>query len=99
MNKVRVLSIYYRQIAVVTLICSLLACKTIHDYGWGIFAVMFWFKVISGILALYLNNVFRNKELYFYYNAGINRRVLWGSILVIDTALFILLLVLFFQPK
>ncbi|HXP52784.1 MAG TPA: hypothetical protein VN922_22745 [Bacteroidia bacterium] len=99
MNKVTALLIYYKQIFAATLLCSVLACTTIYSYGWWVFTVLFWFKVITTLLALYLNNVFRGKEIYFYYNLGVSKKLLFGSVLILDTALFILLLVLFFQPK
>jgi hypothetical protein len=99
LNKVKAIAIYYGQVLVLNIMCSLLACKTIDTYGWEPFPKIFGFKIITLLLALYFNNVYRGKEIYFYYNLGIRKEVMWGAIIIADTLIFILVLFLFFQPK
>jgi hypothetical protein len=99
MNKVKAIFIYYSQLFVPTSICSLVASGVVHSYGWILFTIAFWFKIITTLVIIYFNNMFREDEIYFYYNRGIRRTKLFGSIVTIDMILFILILILFFQPR
>jgi len=99
MRKTRAILIYYFQIFPATLICTYLVCIPIQAYGWAAFVYMFWVKIITTLLALYFNNVFRIDETYFYYNIGIKKWNLRVIVLGIDTLLFVLALMIFFRPK
>ena len=99
MNKVRAILIYYGQVFVLNTICSLFACKTIHNYGLESFPTVLGLKFITLLLGLYFNNVYRGKEIYFYCNIGLRRELIWGSIIVVDIVIFLAILFLFFEPK
>jgi hypothetical protein len=99
MNKAKAILVYYSQILVPVVICTLLFCKAIQNFGWEVFALLFLAKAITTILAMYFNNVFRAKEVYFYYNMGIKKWLLQSVIFTGDVMLFLVILLLFFKPR
>ena len=45
---------------------------------------LLWFKIITDILILYFINIYKQKELYYYYNLGLSKSFLWIASLAID---------------
>jgi hypothetical protein len=51
--------------------------------------LFFWFKIIVDILLFYLWYNLRPYQLYYYYNLGLRKRVLFSSAVAIDLFVFI----------
>jgi hypothetical protein len=63
------------------------------EYGFGIFSVLFWFKISTLALTFYFINNYKNKEYYYYQNLGVSKILLWSTTLSFDFALFIFLII------
>jgi len=63
------------------------------NYGFSIFAGIFWLKVATLGLTYYFINDYKRNEFYYYQNLGVSKGLLWTSILIFDFALFLFLIV------
>lgn len=95
--KVRSILIFYRGVLIpsliITLLCWIIAVGLSltqiqnHEIYHGIFSFFpqsFWTKAITSILIIFFIMKYKNKQLYFYYNLGINKTSLWIWTLFID---------------
>ena len=68
-----------------TIVCLYLLLK----YGFGIFVVMFWFKIVTAAMTFYFINTYYKNIYYYYYNLGISKLQIWATALIFDFGLFI----------
>ena len=85
--------------AVASLLFTLCCISIFWNNGFSVFAGIFWFKVLTGLIIFYFVNDYRKKEYYFYYNLGIAKRQLWLITLGFDFSIFILAIILISNVK
>lgn len=53
--------------------------------------IFFWIKIIVDALLFYFWFNFRGHEIYYYYNLGIRKRLLFSFATIVDLTLFLIL--------
>lgn len=53
--------------------------------------LFFWVKIIVDALLFYFWFNFRGHEIFYYYNLGIRKRMLFGVATIVDLTLFLIL--------
>lgn len=63
--------------------------------GWKVFALptLLFFKLLTAPAVWYLSEQQRPHQYWFYFNRGLSRSVLWGSVVGLDGLLFLALAV------
>ena len=82
---------FFRHFLISSLISSFICTFILFTYGFGVFSLMVWFKLLIFSLTLYMHDSNRNNEYLYYYNLGISKIEIWVVALCIDIILFILL--------
>jgi hypothetical protein len=62
---------------------------TALKYGFNIFGVLFWFKIVTRALTYYFINSYKSKEYYYYLNLGVSTALLWVATLTFDFEIFL----------
>lgn len=99
MRTLRLIGTFYRSFIFASSIITLSSISIIYTNGISVLAILFWFKIITLGLIVYFINTYKSKEIYYYKNFGLSKLFLWGSTLLIDMFLFIILLILTLKLK
>ena len=84
--------IFYKNFIIVSLLIQAVCLALFWKYGYSIFFGLFWFKIITSALIYYFINTYKKNEYYYYFNLGVTKFQLWTTCLIMDFALFIILL-------
>lgn len=96
---VRLVWTFYRGFMPVSLIITGSCIWIFWRGGYSVFAVLFWYKVITTALIYCFINSYKKREYYYYQNLGLSKRKLWALSLAFDFSLFILLIIVACQLK
>lgn len=91
-RKCRLILTFYKSFLLASLVVNACCIYFFLKYGYGIFNVLFWFKIITLSLIFYYINDYKKKEFYYYQNLGISKQKLWVACLMFDFMLFLFLL-------
>ena len=89
---IRIIIGFYRSFFIAAALITICCASLFWQYGYSIFAAIFWLKLASLAIIYWFINNYKRKEFYYYYNLGISKRVLWMATLLFDFLLFILLI-------
>ena len=90
-NTIRLITTFYKSFVLASSLITACCLVLFMEYGYSIFMAIFWLKTISLAIICWFINSYKQKEFYYYRNLGISKLLLWGSTLVFDFVLFILL--------
>src|SRR5947209_19533464 len=97
-RKARLIWTFYRGFLFASLLVTACSLVLFFKFGFSFFSV-FWFKLTTQGIIFYFINGYRQKEYYYYLNAGISKRWLWAPILISDFFLFLSLLILIHKTQ
>jgi len=93
MRVLKLILSFYKSFAFLSLLITLSSVSIAFANGFGVFAILFWFKILTlGLIFYYINN-YKRAEFYYFKNLGISKLKLWVSTLLFDIVLFIALLI------
>jgi hypothetical protein len=98
-KKIRLIGTFYRSFVLVSMAITACCLVLFREYGFGIFAALFWLKTATLAITYYFINSYKKKEYYYYQNLGISKGLLWSVILTFDFVLFIFLVVQLYKFK
>lgn len=81
---------FYRGFILFSLLMDSILVYQIHQYGPGVFSIVFWTKLLSLLFTFMIVHPQSRKKYYYYHNLGFSVRQLWIPLLVVD---FIILIV------
>lgn len=84
---------FYKSFILASTAITICCLYFFYQYGFGIFATLFWFKIITLGLIFYYINSYKSKEFYYYQNLGISKTLLWITTFIFDFSLFIFLII------
>ncbi len=94
-TRLRAMVLFYRSVApfmvgVSALIIGFVLLPALHE-GWarGLWPALVLTKLATGPAVRYLSEQMRPDQYWFYYNLGVSRRFLWGSVGALDGLLFL----------
>lgn len=91
MTKFRLLLTFYLSFAFASSIITLLCISLLYANAINIITILFWFKIITLVIIFFFIRSYKRKEMYYYLNLGISKKVLWTLVLALDMLIFILL--------
>ncbi|MBS1771345.1 MAG: hypothetical protein JST82_00705 [Bacteroidetes bacterium] len=94
MNQIPLLLRFYRSHAFAGWVVTYVCARLFRDMGLMVLLPMLFLKLITQFLILYFVSVGKKKELFFYYNLQLSFKNLLIFSLGIDTAIFILALLI-----
>jgi hypothetical protein len=93
LKTIRLLLTFYKGFFLFNFLITLSCLCLFWEYGFSIFAVLFWLKLSTLGLTFYFIRSYKNKEFYYYQNLGVSKVLLWTSTLLFDFCLYIFLLI------
>jgi hypothetical protein len=99
LKKLQLIWTFYKGFVLVSTLITACCLYLFWQNGFGIFVVLFWFKIITLGLIYYFINAYKKKEFYYYQNLGISKLLLWTTTLVFDFVLFIILIIQVYKFK
>lgn len=91
---IRLIWTFYKGFLFSSLLITACCLYYFRIYGFAVFAEVFWLKIVSLALTSYFINDYKDREFYYYQNAGISKLLLWFSVIFFDMAVFIILIIL-----
>jgi len=85
---------FYKSIAFANIVITLATLSIIFIHGINPFLYIFWFKIFTLFIVLYANDTYKKNEYFYYLNFGVSKKSLWISSVIIDTFIFIILLII-----
>src|SRR5688572_19183482 len=98
-RSIRLYTTFYKSFLVFSMLINIVAVVLFSEHGINIFAFLFWLKIASIAVTYYFINSYKNKEYYYYYNAGISKFSLWFVSNKVDIGIFILLIIIAYQYR
>ena len=89
-KKLKLLFIYAKDFLVFALLLSLLSYFIYFMAGNGVLNIIFWFKIITTAIGIYVHQNRKAKELFFYMNNGLGKRQLMITAVVVDLGIWLL---------
>lgn len=99
LKTIKLIWTFYQSCLLYSLLINISCLVLFYQYGFGIFTVLFWFKIITLGISYYFINSNKQKEYYYYRNLGVSKSLLWTSTLIFDFVLFIFLIIQTYQLK
>ena len=96
---IRLIWTFYKNFLLASLVITACCLKLFWEYGFSIFAGLFWLKAATLALTYYFINQNRKKEYYYFQNLGVSKGLLWTTTLSFDFVLYIFLIILIYQFK
>lgn len=93
-RQLRILWLFYRMIALPSVIISVASGVILSYNGTGPLPVLLGLKLFSLAVMAYFIHTFRGQRFYFFYNLGWGIRRLWLRAIMLDLFLFILIVML-----
>lgn len=85
---------FYKNYALASFLITAALLFLFWEYGFSIFMEIIWGKIFSLLIIAYFIDGSRKKEYYFYYNAGISKKLIWYPLLAADIAAFLALILI-----
>lgn len=82
--------VFYKALAIPTLLVTMICTFYIHRFGISSFMPLFWFKLATTACILYYINSNKKNEFYYYMNLGISKHKLYILTLFVDISIFII---------
>jgi hypothetical protein len=92
--RIRLIVTFYRSYFFASFLVSLTLLYLFWEYGYAIFATLFWGKLATLFIIYNFIRSYKSKEFYYYQNLGISKKILWATTLIFDISLFLLLIFL-----
>jgi len=99
LRTLRLIWTFYRNFNLISILITICCLKFFWEYGFSVFATIFWFKIATLGLIFYFINSYKNKEYYYYQNLGVSKILLWVTTLIFDFILFIVLIIQTYKFK
>lgn len=90
----RLLLNFYKSFAISSCLITIVCVVLLFLHGLEPFFTIFWFKVITEFIIIYIINFTKKPEFYFYKNLGLSKTKLWSLAMGLDGILFLLLTIL-----
>jgi len=89
-KKIFIINTFYKRFRLSSLLLSTFGLFWFWEYGFRVFTIIFWFKLVSyGIIYLLINQ-YNSNEYKYYENLGVSKSILWTITLSFDFILFII---------
>ena len=98
-KKTKLVWSFYKSYLFASIIITVSCLILFHEYGFGIFTTLFWFKIATLAVTFRYINSYKSKEYYYYQNLGLSRMLLWTTTLILDVIVFIILIILTYMFK
>ena len=92
LHTVKIFWTFYRSFILLPALITVCCLGLFLEYGFSIFAALFWLKIATLAVTYYFTNYYKRQEYYYYYNLGISKRKLWTLLVIIDLLVFVLLI-------
>jgi hypothetical protein len=92
-KKIRLIWTFYKSFILASTLITISCLSAFWNYGFSIFAGIFWLKIATLGLTYYFINGYKRNEFYYYQNLGVSKGLLWASTLIFDFALFLFLII------
>jgi hypothetical protein len=92
MKNLHLLYSFYLSYALPAILLSICCAVVINLASMKLLPLVCWFKLITLVVFFYFINHYKQRELYYYHNLGLSKKQLWGTSLVFDSLLFILMI-------
>ncbi|MEP6749020.1 MAG: hypothetical protein ABJB86_14910 [Bacteroidota bacterium] len=99
LKTIRIIGTFYKSFLLASVLVTACCLGLFWQYGFSIFAVIFWLKAATLAVTFYFINKYKSKEYYYYQNLGLSKALLWGTIIAFDFSLFILLIIQLYKFK
>jgi hypothetical protein len=99
LKTIKLIWTFYQSFMFYSLLVTACCLFLFYQYGFGIFTVLFWFKVVTLGISCYFINSYKQNEYYYYRNLGVSKFLLWAGTLTFDFVLFIVLVIQVYQFK
>lgn len=81
--------LFYRSFVLLCSAITIFQCVLMANATNGYFGVtLFWTKLVSSLLIGVLFHFFKSSHLYFFYNLGYTRNILYGYALALDLSIW-----------
>src|SRR4028118_1274432 len=99
LKTIRLIWTFYRSFLIASIVITACCLSLFWKYGFNIFVVLFWFKIVTLALTYYFINSYKSKEYYYYLNLGVSKAFLWVATLTFDFAVFLFLIIQTYKFK
>ncbi|MES2373251.1 MAG: hypothetical protein V4557_11775 [Bacteroidota bacterium] len=99
LKTIKLIWTFYQNFLLYSMLITISCLVPFYNYGFKIFTVIFWFKIITLGISYYFVNEYKQREYYYYRNLGVSKYLLWTSTLTFDFSLFIFLIIQTYQFK
>lgn len=90
---------FYRYYIWVSLLVNVTCAFFLWNNGIGAYSALFWFKIFTMGVSLYLINDYRKQQYFYFYNFGLSKKTLWIFSLAFDLFLFFALIILAYNLR
>ena len=87
-NSIKLYFTFYKSYCFVSILITFVCAYFFLKHGPSVYAVLFWFKIITLALIFFYIREYKSKEFYFYKNLGISKKTLWAFSLSFDMVLY-----------
>jgi hypothetical protein len=94
MRTIKGLWYFYQKLIVPSLAISVVLALLTQGFGSLFFGVGFSYAILAPLVHWYSYEINSPDEYYFYYNLGLNKRILWANTVAISMLILLILLVL-----
>ncbi len=88
-KRIKLIYTFYSSFILLSTIITISCLTTFWKNGFGIFAGLFWFKIITLAIIFHFINGYKSKEFYYYQNLGISKNLLFTTTFIFDFSLFL----------
>lgn len=96
---IRLITTFYKSFLLASLLVTACCLGLFWEYGFSIFAAIFWLKINTLAITYYFITSYKSKTFYYYQNLGISKVLLWCTTLIFDFAFFIFLVMAMYTLK
>jgi hypothetical protein len=97
MKTLRLILTFYKSFAFLSFLVTFICLGLLYGFGVkGIYIIqaLFWFKIFTLAIIVYLMNGYKKNEFYYYKNLGVSKLTLWIPILTFDFLIFLIALII-----
>lgn len=99
MKKIRLIVTFYYNFLLVSSVITYCCFDIFRRYGVVTFSSLFWFKIFTLGIIYYFISSYKHKELYYYQNLGLSKKVLFIVTFSFDFILFLTILYLLYRSQ
>ena len=97
MKTIRLILTFYKSFAVASFSITFTCLVLLVGFGpKGLYVIqpLFLFKIFTLAITVYLINVYKKNEFYYYKNLGLSKLTLWIPILIFDFLFFLITIII-----